>query len=230
LIDKSRAFAYLPFEVRLELAKACREVRFAKDQRIFSATEPPREILIVAEGRAKLIGVTEDGVPRILYVYGVGEVIGSRVLLKESPESPFDVIAMEPVHAVAISKKDFMRIQKVYPEVLVALSRILIGRVERLTSTMLAAMSDNALIRLGKILVDFVDHRGGGRDGFIPLDADLTHETLGQLIGTTRPHTTKLIQDLERLGGVQRQKTKGLLVNRARLESLMRENAKEDVA
>lgn len=227
LIDRSHAFGALSFKARLELAKASREVRYAKGERIFSTTERPRKILIIAEGRAKLVGLSKDGVERILYIYGVGEIIGSRVILQESTETPFDVIAMEPVRAAAISKGDFMRIEKEYPEVLLSLSRVLLRRVDRLTSGMLAALSANAMIRLAKILVDLVDHRGGDGDGFVPLIPDLTHETLAELIGASRPHTTVLLGELDRLGGVRRHRPRGLFVHRARLENLIRKHAED---
>lgn len=225
-VDECPPLAELSLPTRRRLAEAGREVSFAPGERIASVSRPLRDVLVVLEGLAKLVGVTEDGVERILYLYRPCEIIGSRILLEKSSESPFEVVAMKEVHALAIPKREFTAIAKDHPELLESVTRVLLSRVDRLTSWMLAAMSTDASRRLSKLLLDFAA-RDDLRDGFVPLEYMPTHETLAQIIGASRPHTTTLIRELEEEGIVRRLKPRGLLVSPEGLERWLREGSME---
>ncbi len=214
--------AQLSRSAQVRLAAVCREVRFEGGERVFSIAKPIRRILILLEGRAKLVGVTEQGVERILYVYHPCEIIGSRILLEESVESPFEVIAMEDIHALSISKADFKAVAADHPELLESVTRVLLERVETLATWMLAAMSVDASVRLAKLLLDFADEEHSTED-FVPLKSSLTHETMAQIIGATRPHTTTLLRDLEEKGALRRLRPRGIMVSPGRLRELLDE-------
>lgn len=222
LLQGCEPIAQLPRSVRVRLAAVSREARFEAGERVFSIAKPIRRILILLEGRAKLVGVTEQGVERILYVYHPCEIIGSRILLEESVESPFEVIAMEDLYVLTISKADFKAIAADHPELLESVTRALLERVETLATWMLAAMSVDASIRLAKLLLDFADEEQSTED-FVPLKSSLTHETMAQIIGATRPHTTTLLRDLEEKGALRRLRPRGIMVSPERLRELLDE-------
>lgn len=48
-----------------------------------------------------------------------------------------------------------------------------------------------------------------------------THETMGQIIGASRPHTTMLLNRLERRGAIQRLKPRGVMVCPAELKRIL---------
>jgi CRP/FNR family transcriptional regulator len=228
MIDRCPAFRSLSLEARRALARCCYEAEFLADQRIVPLTEPLQRIFIVDEGRAKLTGLTDSGVERILYVYHPGEVIGSRILLPDSPESPFEVVAMGRVRAAAFSKRDFMAVAREHPDVFASVTGILFGRLDRLARGMLAAMSSDATMRLAKLLLDFADDHGALPGTFVSLKYPLTHETMAQMIGASRPHTTTLLRDLEERGLVRRLRPRGVLVAPSGLMKLIGETAEPD--
>ena len=55
----------------------------------------------------------------------------------------------------------------------------------------------------------------------------LTHETMAQMIGASRPHTTTLLRDLEERGLVRRLRPRGVLVSPPGLMELIGEPAAE---
>ena len=227
MIDRCPAFRELSLEARRALARFCGNVEFAPKEQIVPVTEPLKRIFIVIEGRAKLIGLTDSGVERILYVYHPGELIGSRILLPESAESPFEVVAMGRVLTAAFPKREFMTVAREHPEVLTSVTSMVLERLDRLTRGMLAAMSTDATLRLAKLLLDFaVDHRAPAGI-FVSLKYPLTHETMAQMIGASRPHTTTLLRDLEGRGLVRRLRPRGLLVAPAGLMALLGEAERE---
>lgn len=228
LVDACPPLAALSLPARLRLAEAGRQVRFADRERIVSIAKPLRDLLVLLEGWAKLVGVTEEGVERILYLYRPCEIIGSRILLQKSAESPFEVVAMEDVLALAIPKKDFVEISEDHPELIESVTQVLLNRVDRLMAGMLAAMSVDASLRLSKLLLDFADQVVATPNEFVPLDHSPTHETLAQIIGASRPHTTTLLRQLENEGAVRRLRPRGLMVCPAKLEERLRRATMED--
>ncbi|HKY59372.1 MAG TPA: Crp/Fnr family transcriptional regulator, partial [Gemmatimonadota bacterium] len=188
---------------------------------------PLRRILLIVEGRAKLVGLAEGGVERILYVYHPGELIGSRILLPDSTEAPFEVVAMGRVLAAAFPKREFMAVAREHPDVYSSLTSLVLERVDRLTRGMMAAMSTDATMRLAKLLLDFAIDHEVPPDTFVALKYPLTHETMAQMIGASRPHTTTLLRDLEQRGLVRRLRPRGVLVAPAGLTALLEESAVE---
>lgn len=212
MIDLCPAFRGLTLEARHALSRCCDEAEFFADQRIAPVTEPLKRIFIVVEGRAKLIGLTHGGVERILFVYHPGDVIGSRILLPESTKSPFEVVAMGRVQAAAFPKRQFMTVAREHPELFTSVTGILLERLDRLARGMLAAMSTDATMRLAKLLLDFADDHTALPGTFVSLKYPLTHETMAQMIGASRPHTTTLLRDLQERGLIRRLRPRGVLV------------------
>ncbi len=216
------SFAEVPAAGVESLARVAREVEYRPGDRIIPLIKPPDQILFVLEGLVKLVGVSQAGSERIVYVFRPGEVLGSRILLDVSPESAYESVAMQKVRALAVGKADFLRIAEEHPELLIAVTREFARRLEGLTSRMLGAMSDEVPIRLGQLLIDFAARDRGGSEEFVPLSYPLTHEAMAQIIGASRPHTSSVLGNLELQGLLRRRSDRGLLVSPARLERLVR--------
>lgn len=72
------------------------------------------------------------GIQRILYVFRPPDIIGSRLLSDERPETPYPVVAMTPLRAVAIGKTSAM-------------------------DSLLLATSSEIPVRLCKLLLEFAE-------------------------------------------------------------------------
>ncbi len=227
LFEVSPGLRELDAEVREALAESARETTFAAGERLVPLLHPPERILVLVEGLAKLVGVSANGIERIIYVFRPGEVTGSRILLEESPEAPYEIIAMQAVRAVAIGKREFLRVGERHPEVLIAVTREFSRRLNQLTARMLAAMSTEVPVRLSRLLLDFADGRKS-KAGMVPLTYPLTHEAMAQIIGASRPHTSTVLRDLEEIGAVQRRSADGLLVHPDALERIVRDGQVSD--
>ncbi len=204
------------------LAREMREVEYRPGERVIPLIKAPDQVLFLLEGLIKLVGVSQAGSERIVYVFRPGEVLGSRVLLDVSPESAYESVAMQRVRALAVRKAVFLRVAEEHPELLLAVTREFARRLGGLTSRMLGAMSDEVPIRLGQLLIDFAarDERGEGE--FVPLSYPLTHEAMAQIIGASRPHTSSVLGNLELQGLLRRRSDRGLLVCPARLARMVR--------
>lgn len=220
-IDRVRALSALSTEAKSDLAAVAREVAYPADHRIVPLLKPLQEIIIILEGLAKMSGVAMSGVERIVYVYRPGEIIGSRVLLEKSPEASYQISAMGPVRGMAISKQDLLAVGRRHPDLLIAITAEFSRRLDQMTRRVLAAMSVEVPIRLSQVLLDFAGSDTVDGDEFVPLAHSLTHETMAQIIGASRPHTSTVLRDLEQVGAVKRRSRRGLLVQPQRLHEII---------
>jgi len=202
------------------LASHAREVEYEEGERIVPLLTPLRTILVVTEGLAKLVGVSSNGVERIVYVFRPGDITGSRVLL-DSAEASYETVAITSVEGVEIDKRDLLTAGRDHPEILLAITREFSRRLAQLTRRVMSAMSEDVPVRLSQLLLDFSDPDGLPEDEYVPLIYPLTHETMAQIIGASRPHTSTVLGDLEEAGAVHRHGRKGLTVNVARLRKIV---------
>ena len=222
------SFAEVPGAGLESLARVARLVEYRPDDRIIPLIKPPDHILFVLEGLVKLVGVSQAGSERIVYVFRPGEVLGSRILLDESLESAYESVAMQNVRALAVGRADFLRVAEEHPELLIAVTREFARRLGGLTSRMLAAMSEEVPIRLGQLLLDFAAGDRGGSEEFVPLSYPLTHEAMAQIIGASRPHTSSVLGNLELQGMLRRRSDRGMLICPARLARMIRGEKTDD--
>lgn len=213
VLDRIPALDQVPASSKGALAERLREVSYARNERLVPLLNPPARILFLLEGLAKMVGVSANGIERIVYVFRPGDITGSRILLEESLDSAYEIVAMTAqVEALAIARPDFLRISELHPEILVAVTQAFTLRLEHQTARMLAAMSSEVPVRLSQLLLDFASRRDPPDKGLVPLSYPLTHEAMAQIIGASRPHTSTVLRDLEELGALRRRSPRGLLV------------------
>lgn len=227
LFDSCRGLRDLSFGTRKALADVGHEVTFKRDERIVSLLEQPSRILVVLGGIAKLVGVSRQGRERILYIFRPSDIIGSG-LLDDSVGTPYPVIAMVPLRAVAIGKRNLMIVARNHPECVLFLADQVSRRLVSAIDSLLLATSSEIPVRLCKLLLEFaeggeVDRSSRSPEGFVPLTHHLTHETMAQIVGASRPHTSTALRHLEVLGAVLRQSDRGLLIRPERLTHLLAE-------
>lgn len=202
------------------IALRVKSIEFRKNERVAGLVHPPRRLVFLLSGLAKLSTATVDGRERIVYVFRPGDIVGSRVLLGRTLESDYEVVAMTRLTGVALDLADFEAIAEEHPEVLIAVTQTLTRRLERLTARLMGVMSEEVSLRLCRLLLDFADGANGGPDQFVRLAHPLTHETMAHIVGASRPHTSTVLSDLERQGIVKRQR-RDLLVNPQRLAEVV---------
>lgn len=210
----------LPPPARDRLAGVAREVHFNPGQRMVSCLEHPRTLYVLQDGLAKMVGISEDGRERILHLFRAGELTGWVALEKEC-EAGCDVIAISPLRALAIDRRDLLAVGRGEPSVLLAVAR----EVSRLFSTMadwmLALVSAEVPQRLSRLLLEMADDRSCPASVFVPLAHPLTHEQMAQAVGASRPHVSSVLRDLEKAGAVLRGRGRDLRVSPARLAEIL---------
>jgi CRP-like cAMP-binding protein len=221
LLLASPEFRDLSGETLQAMANVARKAEFRRDERIAPLLNPPRRIVQILSGMAKMAGPTLKGHERIVYVFRPGELIGSRIFLDESPEAAYEIVAMTRVEGIVLELKDLMEIGREHPELLVALTSSFSRRLHYLTERLMAAMSEEVSVRLCQLLLDFVDDAARVSAELVPLSHTLTHETMANIVGASRPHTSSVLAELERRDVVHRRR-RDLLVRPSGLLAVIR--------
>ena len=202
------------------IARRAKTIEFRQNERVAGLINPPKRLVFLLAGLAKLSAATVDGRERIVYVFRPGDIVGSRVLLERTLESDYEVVAMTRLSGVVLDLADFQAIAEEHPEVLIAVTQTLTRRLDRLTARLMGVMSEEVSVRLCRLLLDFADGSADGSDEFVRLAHPLTHETMAHIVGASRPHTSTVLSDLEQQGIVKRQR-RDLLVNPQRLAKMV---------
>ena len=198
------------------IAERARTIEFRRGERVAGLIDPPRRLVFLLAGLAKLSAPTVDGRERIVYVFRPGDIVGSRVLLGQTLEAQYEVVAMTRLSGVVLDLVEFQAVAEEHPEVLIAVTQALTRRLDRLTARLMGVMSEDVSMRLCRWLLDFVDVRENATEQFVRLAHPLTHETMAHIVGASRPHTSTVLSDLEK-GGIVKRQRRDLLVNPQRL-------------
>ena len=179
------------------IAAVAKPRRYAKDDVVFHADESGDIFCLIKEGQVKVTMISPEGKEIILSMLGPGEFFGEMALLDDEPRSA-TIIAMEPLDLVTIWRADFLQILQenfsISKKLLATLSRRLRTASNRIES--LATM--DVYGRLARFFLDLAREHGKVLDnGYVAVTRP-THQSIANMIGTSRETVSRLIHDLMR--------------------------------
>jgi CRP/FNR family cyclic AMP-dependent transcriptional regulator len=179
------------------IAAVAKPRRYAKDDVVFHADETGDIFCLIKEGQVKITMISPEGKEIILSMLGPGDFFGEMALLDDEPRSA-TVIAMEPLELVTIWRAEFLQILQenfsIAKKLLATLSRRLRTASNRIES--LATM--DVYGRLARFFLDLAREHGKVLDnGYVAVTRP-THQSIANMIGTSRETVSRLIHDLMR--------------------------------
>lgn len=170
---------------------------YPKGALLFVEGEQPRGVFVLCRGRAKLTTTSTEGRTLIVKIASPGEVLGvSAAILGR----PYEVSAetLEASQISFIRRDDFLRLLSSYSEACMHTAQQLSEKYEaaqrEIRSLGLAHTTSEKLARL------LLSWSGSGEETTqgTRLQVLLTHEEIGQMIGTTRETVTRLLSEFKR--------------------------------
>jgi CRP/FNR family transcriptional regulator, cyclic AMP receptor protein len=192
---KFTLFAELDDRELASIAAVAKSRRYAKDDVVFHADESGDIFCLIKEGQVKVTMISPEGKEIILSLLGPGDFFGEMALLDNEPRSA-TIIATEPLEIATIWRSDFLHILSenfsITQKVLAELSRRLRNASNRIES--LATM--DVYGRLARFFLDAARDRGKVLDnGYVAVTRP-THQSIANMIGTSRETVSRLIHDL----------------------------------
>ena len=194
---KFALFAELDDRELQAIAAVAKTRHYGKDDVVFHADESGDVFCLIREGQVKVTMISPEGKEIILSLLGPGDFFGEMALLDDEPRSA-TVMATEPLELVTIWRSDFLQILaenfSIAKKVLAEISRRLRNASNRIES--LATM--DVYGRLARFFLDLAKDQGKVLDnGYVAVTRP-THQSIANMIGTSRETVSRLIHDLMR--------------------------------
>jgi CRP/FNR family cyclic AMP-dependent transcriptional regulator len=197
LFKKFALFAELDDKELSSIAAVAKTRHYAKDDVVFHADEAGDVFCLIRDGQVKVTMISPEGKEIILSLLGPGDFFGEMSLLDDEPRSA-TIIATEPLELVTIWRTDFLQILQesfdITRKVLAEISRRLRTASNRIES--LATM--DVYGRLARFFLELAQENGKALDnGYVAVTRP-THQSIANMIGTSRETVSRLIHDLMR--------------------------------
>ena len=187
---------------------------------LFSEGQTARGIYVVQRGRVKVLVCASDGRTLILRIaraddaLGVASTIGSR-------EYEATAEAQQPCDITFIRQSDVLRMMRVHGEFALWITQLL-SRDYNFTCREIRTLmlSGSASEKLARLLVGWLDDRTGCPNP-ARMKVPLTHEEIGQMIGTSRETVTRLMAGFRKQRMIEQEGATLVVSNRMALESLI---------
>ena len=170
---------------------------------LFVEGQSARGLFILCSGKAKLSTSSPQGRAVIVRVAEAGEVLGLSAVVSTVP---YEVSAqtLEPAEVNFLPRADFLRFLQSYGEVALRVAQHLSLELRRAYNQVARiALAPSARAKLAGLLLDWADRDAQPASKGVRFQLLLTHEEIGELIGSSRETVTRLLSEFRRRGLIQ---------------------------
>ena len=178
-----------------------KELTFRKGVKIFSQGDPADSIYFIQSGRIKIAVVSTAGKEAVLAMPGPHDFFGEGSLVKQSLRVG-TAVTLEPSAVFRIEKRAMLRALHEQSELSEKFMASLLARNIDLEEDLCDQLFNHSEKRLARVLLKLARLR----EPDLVLDASvpvLSHETLAEMVGTTRSRITHFMNKFRTLGLIE---------------------------
>lgn len=176
-------------------------VQFSKDETIFSQGDYANAIYFIDSGRIKVSVVSPTGKEGVLSILGHHRFFGEGALVGQALR-PSSATALEPARLFQVEKRTMLRALRDQPDLSEKFTAALLSRTVDLEEDVCDQLFNDSEKRLARVLIKI----SSMDDGKLPSNAEishLSHETLSEMVGTTRSRVTHFMNKFRKLGLIE---------------------------
>jgi CRP-like cAMP-binding protein len=182
---------------RDELIAAGRFRRYSKGASVFLEGDPGDFVLLIIEGRAKIVASTAEGSESLLSIRGPGDLVGELAAIDAaSARRMASMIALDPLACRILRADEFMDFLEHHPAAALELLRVVAGRLRDAERRRVEFGAYGSTRRLARLLIDLAENRGASSDGALDLGTGLSQQEMAGLIGTSRESVARALHVL----------------------------------
>lgn len=187
---------------------------------LFVEGESPRGVYVLCRGRVKLTMTSSDGKTLILRIVKPGEVLGMNAAVSGNLYQA-TAETLEPCQVNFVKREDFLRYLREQPEASLRAAQQLSGSYKAACEQIRSlGLSHSAPEKLARFLLEWSEKGQETKQG-IRVRLNLTHEEIGQIIGTSRETVTRTLGEFREEQIVSVKGSMLFIQNKAGLESFM---------
>ncbi|MCC5978679.1 MAG: Crp/Fnr family transcriptional regulator [Salinarimonas sp.] len=170
---------------------------YATEEEVFAQGDPADAVYFIQTGKVKLTVLSEQGKEAVIALLGPGHFFGEGCLAGQSKRIS-TAVSMANSGVVRIDRRKILGLiasDPAFSEVFIA---HLLGRAVRVEADLIDQLFNSSEKRLARLLLLLANF---GKDSEPePIIAEISQETLAQMIGTTRPRVSHFMNKFRKLG------------------------------
>jgi CRP/FNR family transcriptional regulator, cyclic AMP receptor protein len=187
---------------------------------LFAEEEAPRGAFVLCKGRVKLTMTSSEGKTVILRIVKPGEVLGLHAVVSGKPYQAA-AETMEPCQVNFVRRDDFLRFLSQHPEASIYAAQQLSESYQAACNTVRSlGLGRSASGKLARFLLDS-SNAGQETAHGTRVRFTVTHEEIGQIIGTSRETVTRTLGEFRNKHLVAVNGSVLLIQNKTALESFV---------
>lgn len=219
-----RRFCDLPAQA-LQAFEAIRyAIAYPKGAVLFVEGQVPRGVFVLCRGRVKLSMCVTPGKTLIMKITEPGGVLGLSATVSGKP---YELTAetIEPCQLNFINRKDLLCFLKQHVEACFKVTEQLSEKYYSACHELRTLeLSHSCVEKLARLLLEWSAENGESLKAEPRFALELTHEEIGQLIGTSRETVTRLFSELKKRQIVQADGSTWVIRNKSALKLIANNN------
>jgi len=193
---------------------------YPKGAVLFVEQEEPRGVFVICKGRVKLTMTSSEGKTVILRIAKPGEVLGLHAVVSGQPYQA-SAETLESCQVNFVRQNDFLAFLRQHAEASIVAAQQLSGSYQAACEQIRSlGLTHSASEKLARFLLESSAKGQETRQG-IRVRLTMTHEEIGQVIGTSRETVTRTLSEFKQKQLVALNGSMLVIQNKAALESFV---------
>lgn len=172
---------------------------FARGDTLFLSDDVADRVFYLVEGMVKIEHILPSGQTSIFWFCVPGDLFGAGGISGSLRQSVY-AKALETTEVLVLSRRNFERIILDHPQFGLNVIRFLSGRL-RLACDSMSEVNQRASLRVGRVILRLAESCGKWTpDSEVVLNARVSHQEIGDMVGCTRQTVNEVLQALSRRG------------------------------
>ncbi|MFZ5354080.1 MAG: Crp/Fnr family transcriptional regulator [Bacillota bacterium] len=184
---------------------------YQKGELIVVEGEYPEGLIVINQGKVKAYRNTIEGKEQILYIFSEGDFLGEKDLFKNQ-QTTYNIEALEDTNICMVTKIDFHRLLREYPDISLKLLEELSDRLDRMEKTIESMGAKNVEARVSAVLLEFAQKYGKQHPKGIMVKLPLSREGIANYIGLTRETVSRKMNILQDEGIIEMIGNKNIVI------------------
>jgi CRP-like cAMP-binding protein len=192
---------------------------YRQNQKVFSQGDPADSVFYIQEGQVKVCVISEQGKEAVVALHGNGDFFGEGCLTGQ-PLRLATVATVTECVIMRLDKAAIVRVLHDEPKFTEMFMSYLLTRNARVEEDLVDQLFNSSEKRLARALLLLANFGKEGRPE--PVIANISQETLAEMIGTTRSRVSTFMNKFRKLGFIEYNGT--LEVHNSLLNVVLRDN------
>jgi len=175
---------------RTALLELGRTRSYRRNAHVFHEGERSEFMVVVLEGRLKILASTTDGTEAVLGIRGPGALVGELAAFDGGPRTA-SAIALDPLKVRVVPAAEFRAFVAGRPDAALELIRMLMGRLREGDRRRVEFGAYDATARVARLLCDLADEQG--------VRVQLAQHEIAGLVGASRASVARALSSLREL-------------------------------